>query len=108
MMVHLVTTAIFWLNYSPPSKPGAGLYNTKIPGNFFLRTIVDYNNFCRLQPGEYVQIHQEYEPWNTIAIDQTVIAIILEPQYNLQGGFFKRLLTGKLLRCSHWTPVNMT
>ena len=54
-------------------------------------------------------MHQEDEPQNTIAIDRTVGAIDLGPQYNLQGGyFFESLLTGKRLRRSHWTPVNMT
>ena len=63
----------------------------------------------RIQPGEYVQVHQEDEPRNTIDINRTVSAISLGPQYNLQGGyFFESLLTGKRLRRSHWTPVNMT
>ena len=54
-------------------------------------------------------MHQEYEPRNTIDIDRTVGAIALGPQFNLQGGnFFESLLTGKHLRRSHWTPVNMT
>ena len=65
--------------------------------------------FCRLQPGEYVQVHQEDEPRNTIYINRTVCAIALGSQYNLQGGyFFESLLTDKRLRRSHWTPVNMT
>ena len=41
---------------------------------------------CRLQPVEYVQVHQEDEPQNTTDIDRTVGAIALGPQYNLQGG----------------------
>ena len=44
-----------------------------------------------------------------IAINQTVGAISLGPKYNLRGGyFFESLITGKRLRMSHWTPVNMT
>ena len=54
-------------------------------------------------------VHQEDEPQNTIAIHQTVDAIYLGPQYNLQGGyFFESLLTGKHLWRSHCTPINMT
>ena len=54
-------------------------------------------------------MHQEDEHQKTIAIDWTVGAIALGPQYNLQGGyFFESLLTGKRLRRSRWTPVNMT
>ena len=68
-----------------------------------------YKKVFRLQTGKYVQVHQEDEPWNTIDIDRTVGAIILVPQYNLQGGFlFGILTTGKHLRRSHCTPFNIT
>ena len=54
-------------------------------------------------------MHQEDEPRNTIEIDRTVGSIALGLQYNLQGGnFFEILITGKRLRRSHCTPVNMT
>ena len=53
-------------------------------------------------------MYQEDEPLNTIAIKRNVGAIALGPQYNLQGGFFESILTGKRLRQSHWTPFNMT
>ena len=43
------------------------------------------------------------------AIYRTVGAISLRTQYNLQRGYYSEiLLTGKSLRQSHWTPVNMT
>ena len=52
--------------------------------------MIDYKtNFC-LQSGEYVQVHQEYEPCNMIYIERTVGAIVLGPQYNLQGGYILR------------------
>ena len=54
-------------------------------------------------------MHQGDEPRNTIDINRTVGTIALGPQYNLQGGYFlESLLTGKHLRRSHRTPVNMT
>ena len=54
-------------------------------------------------------MHQEDEPQNKISIDQAIGSIALGPQYNLQGGYcFERLLTGKRIRRSHWTPVNTT
>ena len=54
-------------------------------------------------------MNQEYESRNTIDINRTVGAIALGPKNNLQGGyFFEMILTGKRLRRSHWTPVNMT
>ena len=108
MIVHLVASAIFWLNVFPPSAPGSRLSEKKGPGQLILGNTVDYKKVCRLQPGEYAQVHQEDEPRNTIDIDRTVGAITLGPQYNLQVFFFESLLTGKRLRWSHWTPVNMT
>ena len=109
MIVNLVASAILWLNAFTPSTPGAGLSDTKCPGQLILGNTVDYKKVCRLQPGEYVQVHQEDEPQNKIAVDRTVDAIALVPQYNLQGGyFFESLLKGKRLRRSHWTPLKMT
>ena len=53
-------------------------------------------------------MHQDDETQNTIAINWTVGAISLGCQYNLhEGYFFESLLTGKHLRWSHWTPVNI-
>ena len=109
MIVHLVASAIFCLNAFPPSIPGAGLSDTKGPGQLILGNTVNYKKVFRLRPGEYVQVHQEDESRNKIDIDRTVNAIARGPQYNLQGGyFFESLLTGKRLRRSYWTPVNMT
>ena len=79
---------MFWLNTFSPSKPGAGLSNTKVPRELVPVTVVGYKKVCRLHPGKYVQVHQEYESLNTINIDQTVGAIVLGSQYNLQGDFF--------------------
>ena len=88
MIVNPFASAIFWLNVFPPSTPGAGLSETKVPRQIILGNTINKKKVCRLQPGEYVQVHQEDEPQNTIAINQTVGAIALGPQYNLQGGYF--------------------
>ena len=87
MIVHLVASVIFWINAFPPSTPGALLSDIKVHGQLILGNKVDYKKFFRLQPGEYVQMHQEDELRNTIAIKRTVGAIALGPQYNLQGGY---------------------
>ena len=108
-IVHLVASATFWLNKFLSSTPGKGLAYKKGPGQLILGNTVDYKKFCHLHPGEYVQVHQEDEPLNTIAIDRNVDAIALGPQYNLQGGyFFEILLTGKRFWWSNWTPVKIT
>ena len=59
MIVHLVASAIFWLDAFPPSTPGSGLSDTKVPGQLILVNIVNYKKFCRLQPEEYIEVHQE-------------------------------------------------
>ena len=80
----------------------------KVLEKIILGNTVDYENVCRLQPGKYVQVHQEDEPRNTIDIDRIVGAISQGPQYNLQWGyFFETILTVKRLRRSHWTAVNI-
>ena len=102
MIVHLVASAIFWLNVFLPSTTDTGLSDKKVTGQLILVITVDYKKVCCPQPGKYVQVHQEYEPQNTIAINRTIGAITLWPQYKLQGGyFFESLLTGKCLRRSH-------
>ena len=68
MIVHIVASAIFWLNKFPPSTPGTGLSDTKGPGKLILGNTDYYKKVCRLHPGEYVQVHQEDEPRNTIDI----------------------------------------
>ena len=51
MIVHLVASAIFWINTFTPSTPGSGLSDTKGPGQLILGNTVDYKNIFRLQPG---------------------------------------------------------
>ena len=62
MIVHLVASAIFWLNEFPPLTTGAGLSDKKGPGQIMLGNIFNDKKVFRLQPGEYVQVHQEEEP----------------------------------------------
>ena len=47
--------------------------------------MANYKKVFRLQPVEYVQMHQYDEPQNTIAIDQTVGAIALGTQKKLRA-----------------------
>ena len=46
MIVHLVASAIFWVNAFPPSTPGAGLSDTKGPGQLIIGKTVDYKRFA--------------------------------------------------------------
>ena len=106
---YIVTTAIFWINDSPPSKYGLVLSNTKAPGQIVLITLVDYKNIFHLQTVEYVQVHQQDESQKTIDIDRTFGEIVLDPQNNLQDGYLSEILqTEKHLRRLPCTPANMT
>ena len=80
MIFDLVASSIFWITDFTPSKPGAGIYNKKVPGKLVLRTVGEYKKVFCLQPGEYVQVKKEDEPYNTINIDRTVGEIVLGPQ----------------------------
>ena len=51
MIVHLVASAIFWINAFPPSTHGAGLSYTKGPGQLILGNTVDYKKVFCLQIG---------------------------------------------------------
>ena len=98
IIVHIVDSAIFWINTFPLSTTGAGLSDTKGPGQLILGTTVVYKKVCRIHLGEYTKVHQEDEPCNTIDINRTVGEIALGPQHNLQGGYFlETQLTGKHL-----------
>ena len=77
VIVHLVASAIFWLDLFPSSTPGAGLLYTKGTEQLILANTINYKMVCRLHPGEHFQVHQEDEPRNTIAIDRNVGAISL-------------------------------
>ena len=77
MIVHLVATALFWINYFPLQKPRAVLSNTKGSINLFIVTVVEYKKFFQLQLVKYVQVRQEDEPRNTMDIDQIVREIFL-------------------------------
>ena len=54
MIVHLVASAIFWLNAFPPSTPGTELSDTKGAGQLILGNTADYKKHFPLQPGEYI------------------------------------------------------
>ena len=60
----------------------------KAPDNSSLELSWNTQKVFFLQLGEYIQVHQEDELRNTISIYWTVVAIVLGPQYNFQGGFF--------------------
>ena len=66
MIVYLVASDIFWRNEFSPSKPDAGLSDTKAPGKLLPGTVVNYKKVFRIHTGEYVHANQDDEPCNRI------------------------------------------
>jgi hypothetical protein len=65
----------------------------------------DYNLHCRLQFGEYAQVHESHD--NSM-LWRTTGATALRPTGNIQGGYyFMSLTTGKRLSRKAWTALPM-
>ena len=88
MIVHIFASVIFCINEPPPINNWCRTVRHKRPRKTCPWNCVQLQEILHLQSGKYVQVHQEYEPRNTIDIDQTVGAIILGPQFNIRGGYF--------------------
>jgi hypothetical protein len=58
LIIKMVYTSVFWLNSFP--------HRNGISGNYSPRTIVvgqqiDYQHYCQLEFGPYVQTHEEHD-----------------------------------------------
>jgi hypothetical protein len=61
--------------------------------------------FCAMGFGQYCQIHEESQPWNSLAV-KTQGAISLGMSENVQGGHkFLSLATGKIVTRRAWTKL---
>jgi hypothetical protein len=102
MIIEMVSHSVFWLNMFPPSD---GISKTLSPRTLVVGLNVDYNKHCRLEFGEYAQVHEEHD--NSM-VTRTTGAIALRPTGNSQGGYyFLSLSTGRRLNRNHWTPLPM-
>ena len=65
--------------------------------------IIDYNKHCKLQFGEYLQIH-EYHDKRT-GIERTIGYLALRPTGNEQGGYYLYIImTGSKININLCTP----
>ena len=76
MMIHLVYNAVLWLNTFPPK---GGVSTTVSPRTLMTGQYIDYNKHCCIPFGQYVQVHEENSPTNTLHA-QTVGATCLGPK----------------------------
>ena len=102
MLIDFVKGAVFWMN-AFPVKNGVSL--THSPRTIVTGHQVDFNHHCRIEPGTYVQTHEEHD--NTMRT-RTIGAIALRPKGNTQGGYyFLSLTTGSRVDRRNWTEVPM-
>ena len=102
MVVEMVHASNFWLNMFPARD---GVSAVQSPRRILTGQGSDYAVHCRLQFGEYVQVHESHD--NTME-SRTTGAIALRPTGNLQGGmYFMSLSTGKRLNRYNWTCLPM-
>jgi hypothetical protein len=102
MIIEMVSRSVFWLNMFLPMD---GVSTTISPRGLMVGLNIDYNKHCRLEFGEYAQVHEEHV--NSM-VTRTTGAIALWLTGNPQGGYyFLSLLTGRRLNCKHWTSLPM-
>jgi hypothetical protein len=102
MIVEMIHSCNYWLNMFPAND---GVSAAQSPRRIMTGQSSDYVLHCRLEFGEYAQVHESHD--NTM-ITRTTGAIALRPSGNSQGGYyFMSLMTGKRLNRYAWTPLPM-
>ena len=102
MIVEMVHAANYWLNMLPAND---GVSAIQSPRRILTGQQSDYNLHCKLQFGEYIQVHESHD--NSM-LPRTTGAIALRPTGNVQGGYyFLSLTTGKRLSRFAWTALPM-
>ena len=106
MTVDLAKDVVSWLN-SFPSKsalmPNVGV-RSLITGVQF-----DYNLHCRVEFGQYCQVHEDKDRKNRVDLERTTGSIALRHSGNLQGGYrFLSLNTGRVIVRQHFTVCPIT
>jgi hypothetical protein len=71
MTIEMVSHSVFWLNLFPPA---GGVSTTISPRGLIVGSDINYNKHCRLEFGEYTQVHEERD--NTM-VTRTTGAIAL-------------------------------
>ena len=90
MIMELFNIIIFWFNALPPSLSVRG---ELISRQILTGLTINYINHCRLQFGDYEQVHTFHD--NTIQ-ERATGAIAMRPTRNSQGEyFFTSLATGR-------------
>jgi len=104
MLVELIYHVVLWLNAFPMKS---GVSTTLSPREIVYRHKLDFSKHCRAQFGEYVEVHEEPNPTNSMAT-RGMPAIVLGPTGNQQGTYkFMSLATGKKIKRREFTKYPM-
>ena len=88
----MISAVNYWLNMFPQKD---SVSNTVSPCTLLTVLTMNYNCYCHLEFGKYVQTHEEC---NNSMDPRMVGAFALQPTGNIKGGyFFLSLSTGKVL-----------
>ena len=69
----------------------------------------DYLLHCRVEFGQYCQVHEDKDRKNSVELERTTGAIALKSSGNIQGGYrFMSLKTGRVLTRQHSTVCPIT
>ena len=77
--MYFIALVIFWLNALPPSPSIVGDIR---PQHITTGIMVDYVKYCRLQFGEYAQVH---EVQDNVMHSNVEFSVAIRPTGNAQG-----------------------
>jgi Reverse transcriptase (RNA-dependent DNA polymerase) len=102
MTLELGKRTVFWLNAFPAAD---GISTTLSPRTIVTGQIVNHDQHCTYDFGEYVQTHEEHD--NTMA-PRTIGALAMRPTGNAQGSYyFLSLSSGRIINWLKATPLPM-
>jgi hypothetical protein len=105
LVIDLIYSTTLLINTFPPKD---GISSNLSPHNLMTGITFNYNKYCQLQFGSYVQAHEETDPSPSMQA-HTVGAICLGPTGNIQGSYkFLNLGSGKRITRRKWTPLPMS
>ena len=104
MVIELNNYIAHYLN-AFPAKGGVSM--NQPPGTIVTGISINCKKHCRLEFGQYVQVHEENTPRNSMQARSSG-AIALGPDHGQSGGYyFMSLNTGKRIHRRSWTELPM-
>ena len=82
MLINIVYSSVFWLNAFLCKN---GVSKRLSPQLLVTGNRIDYNKYCTLECGKYVQNHEQHDK---SMVQQTTGEICKRPTENAQGGYF--------------------